>query len=521
MDLFKKPDEQPGNTGFRPLWSNKGDEFIRFFYTIITMNKFRSLLLLSIAFCCLCIPFFSGCVDKEQVQRPSPASPADKEVSPMPDSSTVKPEISPSPIPVKKGSQGDKTDVEGMVFIPGGTFTMGSNEPNSLPETKVTLDSFYMDIYPVTWKDFARFEKETGYKCRADEMDEKFRKPDVPVTMVTYEDAAQYAKWAGKRLPTEAELEAAARGSEGRIYTWGNKWDESNLEKASKGPHRVGQYPGSDSVYGVKDLTGNIFHWTIDRVTDFKDPKTSWTRIIKAGAWTYFPRWNKASFRAMYPEKEYSYFIGFRCVKPGDEENDPNLKQVKQYNKGELPDQEQFETDDDIMFLFRPQMWPIRTLSQHLEKQLKLLKKGQTVADIGCGLGYLSYRFLPHVGSTGKVYAVDISESSIEFIRVYIKKENIHNLVPVLSKPDNISLPADSCDVIFLMGTIHCLSPDSIIMPFYNSCYKALKKGGRMIITETAEFKNNPERIKMIPKAGFKEVGRDVEYGETMVIYEK
>ncbi len=470
------------------------------------MKKWRFFLISATFVLYLCV--LSGCTEKPRETTETRTT--------TPISASPKKSVS-----AKIGSKKNKSNIPGMVLIPGGTFTLGGKEPDTLPETRITLDSFYMDIYPVTYKDFSRFRKETGYKCRVDDLTEKYKKSDFPVTMVTYEDAAQFAQWAGKRLPTEAELEVSGRGSDGRLYPWGNKWDESKIDPASKGPHKVGQYPGSDSVYGVKDLVGNVFHWTGDRVPDFKDPENSFTRIIKAGGWTYFPRWNTSVFRAMYPEKEFSYFIGFRCVRPVDPSNDSNLKQVKEYREKEMPDQAQFETDDDIMFLFRPQLWPMRTLSENLEKQVSLLKKGDVVADIGCGLGYLSYSFLPQIGKTGKVFAVDISETSIDFIKIYIKKENIHNIVPVLSKPDDISLPPNSCDVIFLMGTVHCLTPDSIIAPFYKSCYRALKKGGRMIVTETAEFKTVPEKLKMIPDAGFKEVSRSVINWETMVIYEK
>ena len=480
---------------------------------------------------------FSSCSEKNENKNQPGNTPQEavKSITPSPSTTGKVPESSqspagvppqdstskdPKPSPSSKKNQAKKIDE--MVYIPGGTFIMGSGEENQLKKREVKLTPFYIDRYPVTYSQFNKFLKETGYKCEVSYHGDELKKPGNPVTMVTYKDAEQYAKWAGKRLPTEAEWEMAARGTDGRIYPWGNNWKKGGLDFASKGPHKAGEHPQSASPYGVEDMAGNIFHWTSNSLPDFKNPESSVVRIIKAGGWTYFPKWNRCSFRSVYPEKEYSYFIGFRCVKPVDVKNDINLKKSKDKNNPSIAyKQENFDLNDDILFLFRPQLWPIRTLTPKFEKEVNSVKKGQVVVDVGCGLGYLAYRLLPLVGESGKVYAVDISESSIEFIKVYAKKEGMKNLVPVLSKPDDISVPANTCDVVFLFGTIHCLAPDSIVKPFYLSCHRALKKGGKLVVVEMPGFENVPPRMKIIEKLGFKKISLGKDKSEVMGIYVK
>jgi len=113
-----------------------------------------------------------------------------------------------------------------MVLIPAGEFQMGSDENESeKPVHIVYLDSFYMDKYEVTNAQYRKFVQATGYKEPGEWWDEDVNGDSQPVGSVSWEDANAYAKWAGKRLPTKAEWEKAARGGlVGKKYVWGDNW---------------------------------------------------------------------------------------------------------------------------------------------------------------------------------------------------------------------------------------------------------------------------------------------------------
>jgi len=163
-----------------------------------------------------------------------------------------------------------------MILIPAGSFNMGNtNEPDETPERRVSVPSFYIDTYEVTHEQYANFLMATGRRAPLDWSDGKMPAglAKHPVVNVTWHDAAAYATWAGKRLPTEAEWEKACRGSEGRIYPWG---DSAAGKKAASGAEardkshpegrtfRVGSFPDDVSPYGVMDMAGNAWEWTGD-----------------------------------------------------------------------------------------------------------------------------------------------------------------------------------------------------------------------------------------------------------------
>jgi formylglycine-generating enzyme required for sulfatase activity len=163
-----------------------------------------------------------------------------------------------------------------MILIPAGSFMMGStNEPDEAPERKVIVSSFYIDTYEVTHEQYATFLMATGRRAPLDwtdgKMPEKLAK--YPVVNVTWHDAAAYATWAGKRLPTEAEWEKACRGSDARVHPWG---DSATGKKTASGADAqdkshpegrtfpVGSFPDDVSPYGVMDMAGNAWEWTSD-----------------------------------------------------------------------------------------------------------------------------------------------------------------------------------------------------------------------------------------------------------------
>ncbi len=161
---------------------------------------------------------------------------------------------------------------ENMVRIPGGDYLIGSlpgRSPfeNELPRHQVRLQPFFMDRYEVTNEEYKRFCDETGHAYP-----EYFKNGDFPpgaakkpVVMVSWLDADAYARWAGKRLPTEFEWEVAAAGSSGKTWPWGNQWISNaanTREKGEKDSSDVGAYPFDVSEYGIYDLAGNVSEWT-------------------------------------------------------------------------------------------------------------------------------------------------------------------------------------------------------------------------------------------------------------------
>lgn len=174
-------------------------------------------------------------------------------------------------------------DGKEMVLIPGGAAIMGSNEgnPGYQPEHPVQVADFYLDRWPVTNAEYKQFVEATGHPAphyhvswcdtRGYNWDPETReypndKADHPVVLVTWEDAMAYAAWAGKRLPTEAEWERAARGLHGRRYPWGNDFvlgrcncKEAGLNSTSP----VGAFSAEgDTPEGVVDMVGNVWEWT-------------------------------------------------------------------------------------------------------------------------------------------------------------------------------------------------------------------------------------------------------------------
>ena len=180
----------------------------------------------------------------------------------------------------------------GMVFVPAGEFTMGSNEDDlEKPPHKVWVDSYYIDRGPVTNAQFALFWEDVSYaetseawngfedarkSIYATELrrapyywfDPDWNPRERPVVGLSWYEAVVYARWSGKRLPTEAEWEKAARGTDARRYPWGDNFDpertNSNLSpNAANTTTAAGQFsPQGDSPYGAQDMSGNIWEWT-------------------------------------------------------------------------------------------------------------------------------------------------------------------------------------------------------------------------------------------------------------------
>lgn len=215
----------------------------------------------------------------------------------------------------------------GMVYVPGGDFMMGRDDGDEYerPAHKVTAKPFFMDISEVTRQQYQDFVNKTGHGAPANWTNKLFPAGtgQQPVTDVTWDDANAYAKWAGKRLPTEEEWELAARGTDGRRYPWGKDWQpgDANADAASKALADVGSYKGA-SPYGVTDMVGNAWEWTATKLVAYPGGQLSKQmpgdfRVIRGGSYTESKDEATTTYRRGYPARgNYDYAnTGFRCVK--------------------------------------------------------------------------------------------------------------------------------------------------------------------------------------------------------------
>jgi formylglycine-generating enzyme required for sulfatase activity len=263
-----------------------------------------------------------------------------------------------------------------MVLVPAGEFWMGSSQAEvtwavgeckkrgaedvcqrllevEQPRHRVVLDAFYIDRYEVSNALFEKFAKATGHRTLA-ELDgfsevwrlkdgrfelskvdgADWRKPDGasaseashPVVLVSWQEADAYCRWAGKRLPTEAEWEKAARGAYGRRYPWGEAWDGSLANNGLRTTKTIGSYPGGMSPYGAHDMAGNVSEWVADWFDNNyyqkspernpQGPTSGDRKIRRGGSWVSFTPMLLRTTRRL-PDKPEARLTdqGFRCAK--------------------------------------------------------------------------------------------------------------------------------------------------------------------------------------------------------------
>ncbi len=215
----------------------------------------------------------------------------------------------------------------GMISITGGEFMMGRNDGNDYekPVHKVTVKPFYIDETEVTNAQYQEFVDTTRRQPPPHWTNGRAPtgKASDPVYNVSWDDANAYARWAGKRLPTEEEWEYAARGLDGRLYPYGNKSDlqSSNAyEDNFSEPLAVKSYSSGASPFGVFDMAGNVSEWT---ASDFKfypgskfpsdNPNVS-RKVVRGGAYNIPVEKQTATDRFFQPPSTKNKFIGFRCA---------------------------------------------------------------------------------------------------------------------------------------------------------------------------------------------------------------
>ncbi len=219
-------------------------------------------------------------------------------------------------------------DGKEYVHIPAGEFWMGSRRESDAPMRRVYLDGYYISRYPVTNAEYRTFVEATGYGIPEHWQDGIYPAwaADHPVAYVSWQDAAAYCRWARGRLPTEAEWEKAARGTDEREYPWGNTFDASlcnSRESGIKVTTAVARYsPEGDSPYGVSDMAGNVWEWVLDWSAPSYDsasslrnpmgPPTGKAKVIRGGSYLNSQRLNTCFMRDHALPEIHAVNYGFR-----------------------------------------------------------------------------------------------------------------------------------------------------------------------------------------------------------------
>jgi formylglycine-generating enzyme required for sulfatase activity len=256
-------------------------------------------------------------------------------------------EMLPHDLPPKLVSE---VDGKAMMLVPAGEFIMGTNrtDPDNThlkigtvkplykdqrPEHKVHLNAFYIDQYEVTNSEYKQFIDATQFPELPGHWEEGTfpeGEKDLPVTNVTWGEALAYALWAGKRLPTEAQWEKAARGTEGRLFPWGEEyqkgWANVGVDGA-KGLVSGGSYPKDVSPYQVFDMAGNVMEWTASWYQLYPGNDYQFKKFgrefkvlrgngFQKGGHYFLEAYRYTFYRTEAKPDEYFENVGFRCVMP-------------------------------------------------------------------------------------------------------------------------------------------------------------------------------------------------------------
>jgi formylglycine-generating enzyme required for sulfatase activity len=225
-----------------------------------------------------------------------------------------------------------------MVEITEGPFVMGLDGMQALederPKHQVWLPAFFIDLYEVTTAQYASFLAATNraapWQWNAVDLPQH---RDRPVIGVDWSDADAYCRWKGKRLPTEAEWEKSARGTDGRLYPWGNRAAHKDLANFALGARfsysqvlmPVQSYDQGKSPYGVYQLAGNVWEWVQDWYAanyyeaspeqNPQGPKEGQFKVLRGGSWSDLPKYLLTYGRFKLPPETRNSYTGFRCAK--------------------------------------------------------------------------------------------------------------------------------------------------------------------------------------------------------------
>jgi formylglycine-generating enzyme required for sulfatase activity len=279
-------------------------------------------------------------------QTPTATPTATETSTPTP---SATPTPTPPPMPPATAMSKDTwvSPVDGMeiVYIPEGHYGIGSLDSDPLawilekPQHRVDLSGYWMDKTLVTNGMYARCVQAGSCPAKI-KVNSYFRASyygnpefdDYPVVFVAWDEAQTYCAWAGRRLPTEAEWEVAARGKDERMYPWGNTPPNCSLLNFGNGIAKfctgdttaVGKYPQGASPYGLLDMAGNVWEWVADWIgpnylaEPHQDPtgfSSGTLRVTRGGAYYSDPKFVRSTFRAGHDPSDATDYIGFRCAR--------------------------------------------------------------------------------------------------------------------------------------------------------------------------------------------------------------
>jgi formylglycine-generating enzyme required for sulfatase activity len=215
-----------------------------------------------------------------------------------------------------------------MVVVPAGEFVMGSDDveadDDERPMARIMVGTFWIDRVEVSNARYRRCVEAGPCAVPIGGGVDDSARAEHPVVVVSWRQAVTYCGWAGKRLPTEAEWEKAARGVDGRRYPWGDRFDAGRANAGySAGTTAVGHYAAGASPYGVLDMTGNVWEWTsslyrpypYDAADGREDREARGARVNRGGSWYYGARYGRTTYRAT-ADHMYRRIgdLGFRCA---------------------------------------------------------------------------------------------------------------------------------------------------------------------------------------------------------------
>jgi formylglycine-generating enzyme required for sulfatase activity/tRNA A-37 threonylcarbamoyl transferase component Bud32 len=254
----------------------------------------------------------------------------------------AKPDTLLYPSDYRDPSEGQATGTRVMsaVELPGGEYFLGGRaggkgtNGNELPTRRITLTPFLIDRYPVTNREYLEYAESTGRRKPPLHEHPAFGAPNHPVVGVTFDEAAQFARWAGGMLPSEAQWEYAARAGQKLIeYPWGDEPPtvaRANINNVSRTTSIVGAYPEGSNQFEIYDLCGNVWEWcldvyeekfytniqpgTVNPVNDPKNVPAKALRVLRGGSFQSFSVQGRCAFRFYAPPIESRNDIGFRLV---------------------------------------------------------------------------------------------------------------------------------------------------------------------------------------------------------------